>query len=87
MIDKIVNLFKIICNVFHDENKEYEKLEELELAQAIKLKQESLKKFNGKMHVSNRGGLSLRFKTTAGKNAYHKHLLSSVKRNWERGKI
>ena len=81
MIDKIVNLFK---RIFYDENKEYEKLAELELAQAIKLKQESLKEFNGKMHVSNRGGLSLRFKTTEDKNAYYKHLLSSVKSNWER---
>jgi hypothetical protein len=81
MIDKIVNLFK---RIFHDENKEYEKLAELELAQAIKLKQESLKEFNGKMHVSNRGGLSLRFKTTEDKNAYYKHLLRSVKSNWER---
>ena len=81
MIDKIVNLFK---RIFYDENKEYEKLAELELAQSIKLKQESLKEFNGKMHVSNRGGLSLRFKTTEDKNAYYKHLLSSVKSNWER---
>jgi hypothetical protein len=81
MIEKIINIFK---RIFHDENKEYEKQAEAELTQALKRKQESLKEFNGKMHVSNRGGISLRFKTTEDKNAYYKHLLSSVKSNWER---
>jgi hypothetical protein len=84
MIDKIINIFKVICNVFHDENDEYEKQAEAELIRAIKRKQESLKEFNGKMHVSKRGGLSLKFKTAEDKNSYHKHLQNSVKSNWER---
>ena len=76
MLEKIINFFKII---FHDENKEYEKQAEAELIQAIKRKQESLKVFNGKMQVSSRGGMSLRFKTAGDKSAYYKHLLGSVK--------
>ena len=76
MLEKIINFFKII---FHDENKKYEKQAEAELIQAIKRKQESLKVFNGKMHVSSRGGISYTFKTAVGKNDYYKHLLGSVK--------
>ena len=83
MLDKMISLFK---KIFHDENKEYEKQEEVEWAQAIKLKEVSLRKFNGKMHVSSRGGLSLRFKTEEDRRAYHKHLMSSVKSKWEGNK-
>ena len=80
MIDKIVSLFK---RLFHNENKEYERQEGVELLQAIKRKKASLREFNGRMHVSERGGLSLRFKTEDDERAYHKHLRSSVKSKWE----
>jgi predicted AAA+ superfamily ATPase len=74
MIKKIINFFKEIRNIFHDE---FEDERELELIEALKCKQESLKKFNGKMHVSDRGGLSLRFKSKVDEAAYHKHLVNS----------
>ena len=80
MIGKLVNLFK---RILYDENKEYEKQEEVELIQAIKRKEVSLRKFNGRMYASKRGGLSLRFKTGEDERAYHKHLMRSVKIKWE----
>lgn len=79
MISKIIHLFKIICNIFHDENKEYDKKKEAEFIKAVKRKQETLQKFGGKMHVSKRGRMSIKFKTVKGSNAYYQHVLNSVK--------
>ena len=73
------NIFKLICNIFCDENKEYEKQNLEEFSQALKRKQESLKKFNGKMHVSERGGISIKFKSAGDKSAYYKNQLNSIK--------
>ena len=73
------NIFKLICNIFCDENKEYEKQNLEEFTQALKRKQESLKKFNGKMHVSERGGISIKFKSAGDKSAYYKNQLNSIK--------
>ena len=76
MIGKMISIFK---RIFHDENKEYEKQENAEILLAIKRKETSLRKFNGRMHVSSRGALSLRFKTEEDRSAYHKHLMSHFK--------
>ena len=78
MIGKIINIFKVIRNIFRDENKEYEKQSLKEFTQALNRKQELLKKFNGKMHVSERGGISIEFKTAGDKSAYYKHQLNSI---------
>ena len=79
MISKIIHAFKAVRNMFHDENKEREKQEEAEFIQAVRRKQETLQKFGGKMHVSERGGMSIKFKTVKGSNAYYQHVLNSVK--------
>jgi hypothetical protein len=73
------NIFKVIRSIFRDENKEYERQNLKEFYQALKRKQESLKKFNGKMHVSERGGISIKFKSAGDKSAYYKNQLNSIK--------
>ena len=73
------NIFKVIRSIFRDENKEYEKQGAAEFTQSLRRKQESLKKFNGKMHVSERGGISIKFKSAGDKSAYYKNQLNSIK--------
>ena len=74
MLKKIFDFISDTRDLFRDE---YEVEREEELAEALRRKQESLKKFNGKMHVSERGGLSLRFKSKADENDYYKHIIKS----------
>jgi hypothetical protein len=76
-------IFKFFRNLFHDE---FEDQREAELVRGLQAKQASLREFNGKMHVSDRGGLSLRFKTKADECAYNRHLAKSWKSKTEEKK-
>ena len=74
----IHNIFKVIRNISRDENMEYIKQSSAEITHAAKRTQEELKKFNGKMRVSDLGVISIEFKTEGDKNAYYKHQLNSI---------
>jgi hypothetical protein len=72
------NIFKATRNISCNENMEYVKQSSAEITQAVKRRQEELKKFNGKMRVSDRGSISIEFKTLGDKNDYYKHQLNSI---------